>query len=141
MYVYIIINGLFNVINDNKCVLFLKCITILLIHGVVDILERTPSIHKCETSGSITKELVARGKQYGGEETSALFFWRFLLLRIGMGRWKKRVICSNERHKNILYNAWTKKREVDVMGNRIWSRRPLFLCPFCLSFSFYYEHI
>lgn len=32
---------------------------------------------------------------------------------------EKRVICSNERHKNILCNARTKKREVDVMGNRI----------------------
>lgn len=65
---------------------------------------------------------MVRGKRYE-EETSALSFWRFLLPRI---RVEKRVICSNERHKNILCNAWTKKREVDVMGNRIWSRRPLF---------------
>jgi len=117
--VCIIINGLFNVINDNKCVLFLKCITFLLIRGVADILERNSSIHKCETSGSITKGLAVREKQYGGEETSALSFWRFLFPRVDRERVGKRVICSNERHKNILCDAWTKKREVDVMGNRI----------------------
>lgn len=89
-YIYIIINGLFYVINDNKCVLFLKCITFLFIRGVADILERNPSIHKCETSGSITKGLVVRGKQYGGEETSALSFWRFLLPRPAEGEGGKK---------------------------------------------------
>lgn len=102
MYVF----GMFDVINNNKCVLFRKFIMLFLGRYGADILKSNPCIHKCETSGSITKgPLVVGGKQ-NGKETSAHSFWRFLLLWRG-----KRVICSNERHKNILCNARGRRKE------------------------------
>lgn len=95
-----------------------------LIRGVVDIVESREEFEYTQV-----RDFGFDNKGTGGERETIR--WRgkecaLLLANPPPRQWvggmvgrKKRVICSNERHKNILYNAWTKKREVDVMGNRI----------------------
>jgi len=93
-----------SVINNNKCVLFLKFITFLL--SRVDILEKNSCIHKCEASGSITKGLVIGRDQLGELGNECFSFGDSSCSGEG-----KRVICNNERHKNIYYVMRGRRKE------------------------------
>lgn len=89
------------------------------IYIIADNVERNPCIHKCEASVRLQKGLSARTMRRAREGNERSPFGRFVQRIREEGGRGKRVIRSNERHKNILRNARTKKREVDVMGNQL----------------------
>lgn len=107
-YVY----GTFDVIIINAFY-FLKCIIVYVIprpsRGAADVLERNPCIHKCETSASITKGPWPRWRVARNETGRKRVRTPFGDFSSSGG--EKRVICSNERHKNILCNARGRRKE------------------------------
>lgn len=128
----------FNVINNNKCVLFLKFITrssrtragSVRLHTSAAASLRVRLQRDPGSAGRLKKGWEKKTEE--GNETSPFGGLSRSSAAAGGGV-AGRVICSNERQEYISWNARTEeKKEVDIMGNRLWSRRP-FLCPFYSS--------